>query len=73
MGGLVFYVRDPPALRLYVLEALEVQDEAFWSFFDEHPLLGFLQAAALITVELILPVQHLHGTAQQHTTHVAHT
>jgi len=54
----------PPALRLYVLEALEVQDKALGGLLDEHALLRLLQTTAAVTVELVLPVQHLHGAAR---------
>lgn len=49
---------------LNVFKTLEVQDQTLGRLLDEHAFLGFLQTAALVTVELVLSIQHLHGTAR---------
>ena len=54
-----------PALCLDVLKPLQVQNQTLGRLLDEHPLLRLLQRAAVVAVELVVTVQHLHRTAKQ--------
>lgn len=51
----------PPQL-FYVLETLQMDDQHVWRPLYLHSLLGFLQAAAFVTEELVLGIQSLCRT-----------